>query len=95
MAYPYSSFYLEARWSKLKVAEYFDSGLDGFPAIEWQKVCARRCEDQRRAPLGRKLFIAGRFAQWLQSQRRAAQPTISEPLETQASDLFCEMPRCA
>jgi hypothetical protein len=30
MSYPYSSFYLEAQWSKLKVAEYFDSGLDAF-----------------------------------------------------------------
>ena len=30
MSYQYSSFYLEAQWSKLKVAEYFDSGLDAF-----------------------------------------------------------------
>ena len=30
MSYPYSSFYLEAQWSKLKVAEYFDSGRDAF-----------------------------------------------------------------
>jgi hypothetical protein len=25
MSYPYSSFYLEAQWSKLRVAEHFDS----------------------------------------------------------------------
>jgi hypothetical protein len=28
MSYPYSSFYLEAQWSKVRVAERFDSGLD-------------------------------------------------------------------
>ena len=41
MSYPYSSFYLEAQWSKLKVAEYFvrDWMLS---AIGWQTVCARR-----------------------------------------------------
>jgi hypothetical protein len=65
MSYPYSSFYLEAQWSKLKVAEYFDSGLDALSAIGWQKVCARRCEDQRRALLDRKLFIAGGSLIWL------------------------------
>ena len=26
MSYPYSSFYLEAQWSKRKVAEHFHSG---------------------------------------------------------------------
>jgi hypothetical protein len=30
MTYPYSSFYLEAQWSKLKVAEYLDLALDAF-----------------------------------------------------------------
>ena len=28
MSYPYSSFYLEAQWSRLKVAEHFDLGLN-------------------------------------------------------------------
>jgi len=59
MSYPYSSFYLEAQWLKLKVAEYFDSGWMPLSAIGSQKVCAQRCEDQWRALLDRKLFIAG------------------------------------
>jgi hypothetical protein len=28
MSYPYSSFYLEAQWSRIKVAEHLISGLD-------------------------------------------------------------------
>ena len=34
-------------------------------AIGWQKVCAWRCEDQRRALLDRKLFIADGSLIWL------------------------------
>jgi hypothetical protein len=45
MSYPYSSFYLEAQWSRIKVAEHFDFGT-GCPlsAIGWRK-CLRPAVD--------------------------------------------------
>jgi hypothetical protein len=43
MSYPYSSFYLEAQWSRIKVAEHFDFGT-GCPCLQLDggSVRARR-----------------------------------------------------
>ena len=45
MSYPYSSFYLEAQWSKRKVAEHFHAGGESqatpLPGV-WTFSCDRR-----------------------------------------------------